>query len=172
MMNKKLKAKLDEELAMMVLAGESTSCYTERFIKNHTTTSMYNAIKDNKIGIARIILKAGLDISSMKDRLLQWSTINGYADITKYAVEAGANIHTFNDNPLRMASQRGHTEVMKILIKAGANIHVYDECVAYWITYDNNREEVIKLLVDAGVDPKVLQKPRFEGVPKITRIYE
>jgi ankyrin repeat protein len=88
-------------------------------------------------------------------------------DAAKRAIAEGADVHYGRDMALRSAAKAGHVGMLVYLIQgAGADIHaVNDEALRHAVK--NNREGVVKALLDFGANADVMEgEPLIQAATK------
>ena len=114
-----------------------------------------NAFAHNHLEIAKyfIDLTISLDLSAQidhfKDLLLDYSTTNGWLELTIYFIENGADIHYWQERALHSACKNGYTEIVTYLIKKGAIVTARENKALRTAT-NNRHHEIVKLLKENG----------------------
>lgn len=115
------------------------------------------AIKNGKIAVIPLLLKAGADVNSQtkygETALSLASWMNENIDITELLLANGANTNSIND-ALDSAAGRGRINTMQILIKAGADVNYRNnnKNTPLMEAASENDIEAMKILLDAGAD--------------------
>ena len=127
------------------------------------------AAKNGHLGVVKLLVEFGADINNNKEiyqgnhSILSLACENGHLNLVTYLVSVGADIHANNNYPLIAAAKGGHLDIIKYLVSIGANINnyfVHNGFYKYNITAigeasDNNKLNVVKYLLENGVDVQV-----------------
>ena len=151
-MNIDIKKKIDEELAMLALAGTDLKYYAD-----HNLDLLMHAARKGHTRLVKLLIESG---AKHIDEALAYASSEGHIDIIKLLLEAGADIHSGTDYPLRVTCAQGRVEILNLLIKYNADAKVYDkDAVPFYATPNYpNKEEIIKILIDNGADASVTKK--------------
>ncbi|UPT69993.1 MAG: ankyrin repeat domain-containing protein [Flavobacterium sp. JAD_PAG50586_2] len=117
----------------------------------------------------RLIDDVGTDLVGYGGTALNFAAFYNNLEIAKYAIEKGADVnHSFASSkgkgftPLMAACEKGNVEMVKLLIHNGADVNASDshgrtalDILVFEIR--DNEEEILKVLLNAGVDPKRFQ---------------
>ncbi len=115
--------------------------------------------------VARYCLDNGADIESKTDlgeTALHLAVLNEHENLVLLLLERGANVEAPMDNgskPLYIAAIQGHIRIAKLLLRAHANPKSFNTKTlktALDQAITNNHLEIVKLLLDAGVDINIL----------------
>ena len=136
--------------------------------------------------LVKLLIDAGADVNkgsgpNLDERALSYAALNSTVEIARLLLDAGADVNAVNRNnatALMYASQMRKVDVMKLLIEKGAKINVQDiggytalifACYTFQGS-DNGKpqREAIKLLMDNGADPFIINNKGKEAVNYIS----
>jgi hypothetical protein len=132
---------------------------------NTFNDELHLAARRGATQVARHCLDNGADIESKTDlgeTPLHLAVLNEHDKLVLLLLERGANVEAAMDNgskPLYIAATQGHIQIAKLLLRAHANPKslnskafktALDQAIA------NNHLEIVKLLLDAGLDINIL----------------
>ncbi|MGA3114437.1 MAG: ankyrin repeat domain-containing protein [Syntrophobacteraceae bacterium] len=122
------------------------------------TEVLQGNVKDRNITELEENIKRGMDIDG-KDRNgfapLMVAAYYNHSEIVKYLCEKGANINTQDKDgrtAVMYAIEYGYDSTFNILIHHGADVNLLDKegHNALWYAIHNKREEMCRILEDAG----------------------
>ena len=109
--------------------------------------------------VCRVLIDAGADLHTKNEieRLpLHTACVSGALDVVKMLVEAGAEVRDTDGEEctcLIIAAEYGHTEIVRYLVglpEVDVNHATYDALTALYKAVDEERTEVVQVLIDAG----------------------
>jgi len=115
------------------------------------------AVKNNNLEITELLIQNGADINTVYNNrtLLIYAINNNYTDLAELLILYGADINTLYDDitPMGAAIRKDNIKITALLLSLGANTQYNknDDCV--YIATINNKLEILKLLLDYGIDP-------------------
>lgn len=147
--------------------------FTKKLISFQTGKNMhlFLAVKHNDIKLAQQMLKSGAFVdfrNKINETPLILACAKGNLNMVKMLVRCGANVNvrdSLKATPLMWASYGNDIEIAKYLIDMGADVNAYDNLgctpLMWWATNSKDNVKAIKMLLDVGADPKVLDKNKF-----------
>ena len=137
---------------------------------NHQTAlhiAVHSAVDEGHRDVMQVLIDAGADIEEKDENRaspLLFASRSGHLDIVKMLVEAGAGVCVTNKNGLTcliLASARGHTETVRYLVglkELDVNSADKSGHTALHHAVEQNRCDVVKVLIAAGVDIELKNK--------------
>ncbi|MBU0728645.1 MAG: ankyrin repeat domain-containing protein [Proteobacteria bacterium] len=134
---------------------------------HYEAADFYKVIRDGKIRLVDLFIKAGWDVNSRWDQKTETSALalatdKGYYEIVKLLVEAGAEVNTADKErggitPLMDAAYKGFPRIVELLLKAGAAVNAVnnDMMTALFFAVQKNNKVVVGILVRNGADPNI-----------------
>lgn len=135
-------------------------------------TPLFTAAALGHLGVARILVDAGADMSLACQGSGLWSQFKGtkgftplliaakfgHLEIAKLLIAAGADIESADPSgatPIYHAACHGHTSLLRVLVEAGARLdqETVDGGTPLSLAALNGHLEAVQVLVSAGVDP-------------------
>jgi ankyrin repeat protein len=114
--------------------------------------------------LVQLILNQGADIngeSEFRGTALADACNNGHEEVVKMLLDRGANVNTglsniglASRNPLEAAAYGGHLGIVQRLLERGIHVHSFGTR-ALWEAAGEGHEEILCLLLEAGVTPNV-----------------
>ena len=113
--------------------------------------------QENYYQIAKLLIEH--NFSTKNENLLINACETGSANLVSLLIENDADVNTQNGMPLVKAGIAGHIDIVKILLSNGANTNGFDY-ILHRLSKSEHKKyyDTIDLLVDEGVDVKVLAK--------------
>ena len=109
------------------------------------------AVYYNNIKLAKVFIKSGADVNVDDNYAIRKASKRGNFKMVKFLVKNGADV-TANDNyAIRKASEKGYLKLVKFLVKSGADVTANDNEAVYNASCNNNIETV-KYLIQNGAD--------------------
>jgi uncharacterized protein len=96
-------------------------------LRAETSTSLADAVKENRPATARALLEKGVDVNAAHSdgmTALHWAVYHDDLELVKRLTAAGANAKAENRYgvpPLSIACQNGNAEIVELLLDAGAD---------------------------------------------------
>jgi hypothetical protein len=126
--------------------------------------SLTTAAGNGHADLVQLILNQGADIngeSEFRGTALADACNNGHEEVVKMLLDRGANVNTglsniglASRNPLEAAAYGGHLGIVQRLLERGIHVHSYGTR-ALWEAAGEGHEEILCLLLEAGVTPNV-----------------
>lgn len=126
--------------------------------------SLTTAARTGHTELVRLLLDERADIngeSEFRGTALADACYNGHEDVVKVLLDRGANVNTglsniglASRNPLEAAAYGGHLGIVQRLLEHGIRVHSYG-ARALWEAAGEGHEEILCLLLEAGVTPDV-----------------
>ena len=124
-------------------------------------TALCVAVDEERTDIVQVLIDAGADIDTQNNE--GWSPLHtaceyGGLDIVKMLVRAGAGVRATDNlgwTCLAHAARYGHTETVRYLAglpEVELNYRYHDNDTALHLAVDENRTDVVQVLIDAGAD--------------------
>jgi ankyrin repeat protein len=128
---------------------------------NSFNAGLHLATREGDIRLARYCLDNGADIESKSQHgqtALHLAVLNVYEYLVLLLLERGADVEAAMDNgarPLYIAAFQGHAQIAKLLLRAHADTESWNpktRRTALCQAITNNHFEIVKLLLDGGVE--------------------
>ncbi len=151
-------------ISVLNLDPSTQDNYTLMFaIKSGSTQVVKMLIQDKRVGLSQY---KGVNPVHDKNHAIIMASIYGHTDIFKLLLEdpridIRECVLASYDNPFEIASRRGHTEIVQCLLAHPHIVPNFDNNTALKIAAENNRTDVLKLLL---VDPRVTSDPSLFDV--------
>ncbi len=138
-------------------------------VDNDGNTVIHAAAASGCIETMQMLLDDGTDINSKNHfgaTPFHSAVASGHIQAMKFLLEAKANINVRDHKgnmPLHRAVASGQIEAMNVLLKAGADknsVNKSDETPIFIAARDASRPHLFQVLVDAGVNLKVVKRDR------------
>jgi hypothetical protein len=117
---------------------------------------LLQAVKNGNESAVVHLLSEGAAVRYENDQALRDAARMGFHTIVNRLLNAGAEVHAEDDEALRFATVLGHGAVVARLLAARADVqalHHEDILTAY----ENGYEDIIDMLIEAGVDRTVFE---------------
>ena len=153
--NRKLKEKLDNEIAMLALSGKQLPSLARRDM----TALLIWASNEGHTSIVKHLLDYGADVEYKHNYALHIACSNGHTKIVELLLKCKENYNKDTGYTLELACHNGHTETAKLLLEDHKKVHRYTlrEINQALITaYKRKYSNVVKLLLKHGADKSVL----------------
>lgn len=115
------------------------------------------------LDIVKLLLKKGVDINTKNGISLVAAAARGAPyEMLKFLLENGANVNAIDGSSstaLMYEASRGNAEGVKLLIKYGADVNAKNTALRFAMyTHSStpNRDEIVRLLIEAGAEYNVL----------------
>ncbi|KAJ5905316.1 ankyrin repeat-containing domain protein [Penicillium subrubescens] len=131
--------------------------------------SLTTAARNGHAELVQLLLDEGADIngeSEFHGTALADACYNGHEEVVKILLDLGVNVNTglsniglASRNSLEAAAYGGHLGIVQILLEHGIHVHSYGTR-ALWEAAGGGHEEIVCLLLAAGVTPDVYYNSR------------
>ncbi|KAJ7802170.1 ankyrin repeat-containing domain protein [Mycena leptocephala] len=125
------------------------SCTDLEALGSTGETALFIAAKDDRIDIARLLVKHGANVNA---KSIRQPVGHGYTE--------GYTI-------LQIASHRGHRNIVHLLLESGADVHHHidvDDTTALWYAINGRHIDVVHLLLGWGASPVVRATENFTAL--------
>jgi len=137
---------------------------------------LHVAVKHGAVEVARFFLEQGGDANfqprdGSSCRLVGIAAARADREMLRLLVEHGANVNLDEgksnvDSPLLCSVYRGRVAAVKLLVEFGARVNAQNKnrnsALSQALTHtDANAEEIVKLLIDLGADPDLIDGDNF-----------
>ena len=112
--------------------------------------SLRDALVKGHLGMVKILIKAGADVTFNLNYAIGYASENGYFEIVELLIEHGADVTSNENYSIKYASENGHLEIVRLLIENGADV---SDALKY--ASENGHLEIVKLLIEHGADVTV-----------------
>lgn len=135
---------------------------------------LFNAVKHNDMQSVQSLLKNGVDINVLDEAgqsPLMWATERKNVEMAKFLINKGANVNAVGLRvasgltALSLAAVNGAAPLARLLIERGADIHTAPGGLPLLnLAAGAGHEEVVKLLLGAGANPKTKDANGMESL--------
>lgn len=108
--------------------------------------ALRSASDNGEIEIVKLLLQYGADVHAENDEALRSASGNGETEIVKLLLENGADVHAVDGEALMSASECGYTEIVKLLLEKGVNVHCSEGVSIVYASINNKWDTVSVLL--------------------------
>ncbi len=141
---------------------------------NAMAADIHKAARKGDTDKVQELITSGADISELDKAVgapLHWAAARGHVEVARELVAAGADTSQESHapdllTPLHLAASGGHLSVVKLLVENGAILNAGEGAVGTPLhsAAQNDRDEVIAYLLDAGADSEAKATAGAYGV--------
>jgi len=131
-------------------------------VDKQTYQNFFRAVKENNVDAVQYLLESHTQLNqeSILEEAVDYGASWGSLDVLRFLVQRGANINyrdSFNELPICKAAADGHLGVVRYLLEQKAEIDLSGPVGnPYYDAIYENHLEVVKFLLQAGIDPHVV----------------
>jgi ankyrin repeat protein len=155
----------DKLIVMLDAVKSGDPARVERALKagGNPTDGLHEAIRANRIDIARMLMRAGANPNKPLP-VLPAAVENGYAEMVTLLLERGAdpNRGSLGVSPLHQAAEMGRLDLVKSLVERGANVNQLtatavpeDAVTPLMVAAKRGRADVVAFLLQQGAKTAV-----------------